>query len=132
MNKLYKKRVPIIPNLMRRYIRIVYSCELPCMTIIGENTTFAHNGLGVIVHRNAIIGNNVFIFQNVTIGGRDGRGAPRIEDDVFIGPGACILGGITIGKGASIGANSVVIHNVPENALVVAPLAMIKEKKENS
>ncbi|MFV0535940.1 MAG: serine O-acetyltransferase [Dysgonomonas sp.] len=131
MNSLYKKKVPIIPDLIRKYIRIVYSCELPYTVVIGDNTTFAHNGLGVVVNEHAIIGNNVSISHNVTIGGRNGRGRPVIEDDVFVGPGACILGGVTVGKGAFIGANAVVIHDVPENSLVVTPLAIIKEKKNN-
>ena len=131
MNSLHRRKVPFFPNLIRLYIRVIYSCELHPMTPIGKKSTFAHNGLGVIVNKNAIIGENVTIFQNVTIGGRNGRGAPHIEDDVFIGPGACILGGITIGRGATIGANSVVINDVPKFSLVVTPLAEIKKNYEN-
>ena len=95
------------------------------MTRIGKNVILAHNGLGVVINRNAIIGEGSIIFQNVTIGGRDGRGAPIIGKNCFIGPGVCILGGVKIGNNVSIGANSIVINNIPDNTTVVAPLGRI-------
>jgi serine O-acetyltransferase len=96
---------------------------------VGKNVVFYHNGLGCVFNSKAVIGDNVWIYQNVTLAGRDNRGRPTIEDNVFIGPGVVIMGGITIGKGATIGANSLVLKDVPAGALVVAPLAEIKERK---
>ena len=84
---------------------------------------FVHEKSGCHINRNAIIGKNCIIFQNVTIGIRSlddmERRAPVIGDDCVIGAGACLLGGITIGDNVKIGANTVVLHDVPSNSTVV-------------
>jgi serine O-acetyltransferase len=113
-----KRNVPLIPTLIQRFIRVIFSCEIPSTVSIGSGTKFVHNGLGVVVHSNAKIGSNCRIYQNVTIGGRHNRGCPVIGDNVFIGAGACVLGGVTIGDGAMIGANAVVITDVPAKTVV--------------
>lgn len=80
----------------------------------------AYWGLGTVIHSRARIGNDVLIRQNVTIGTRHkGGGVPVIEDRVVIGAGAVLLGGITVGTGAVIGANSVVLCDVEPGATVV-------------
>jgi len=130
MHKLYCLRIPMLPGFLMRYIRVVYSCELPPQTVIGEGSLFVHNGLGCVINPDAIIGNNVKIYQNVTIGGRNNRGTPVIEDDVFVGPGACILGGVHIKKGATIGANAVCVNNVESFSTVVGiPAKSISKSK---
>lgn len=118
MALLKRNNIPILPKAMQWFIRITCSADIPVNIYIGENTVLKHNGLGVVLHEKAIIGENVTIMQNVTIGGRNGRGAPRIDNNVFIGSGACVLGDIIIGKNSMIGANAVVINDVPENAIV--------------
>lgn len=127
-NKCYRHHIPLIPAFISRYIRVVFSCELSCRTKIGTNTGFVHNGLGCVVNPDAVIGNNVRILQNVSIAGRgEDRGTPMIGDDVLIGCGACILGGVKIGKGARIGANAVVIDDVPEGGVAVGvPAKVVK------
>ncbi len=126
-HRLYKKRIPILPGFISRLIRVLFSCDLPYKTEIGEGTVFAHNGLGCVVNEDAKIGKYCKILQNVTIGGRDGRRPPIICDNVLIGAGACVLGDITIGKGAKIGANAVVLKDVPAGATVVGiPAKQIK------
>ncbi|WP_198540758.1 serine O-acetyltransferase [Capnocytophaga stomatis] len=102
-----------------RYIRVVYSCDLPVSLKLGKGVVLKHNGLGVVIHPDAIIGENTLIYQNVSIAGRNNRGVPTIGKNVFIGCGACVLGGVTIGDNVSIGANSVVINDIPDNAVVV-------------
>ncbi|MDO4367789.1 MAG: DapH/DapD/GlmU-related protein [Bacteroidales bacterium] len=125
-NICYKSHIPFIPAIMSRIIRMIYSCELSCTTSIGSGTAFVHNGLGCVVNPNSIIGNNVRILQNVSIAGRGpGNGTPIIEDDVMIGCGACILGGVKIGKGAKIGANAVVLKDVPAGSIAVGIPAKI-------
>ena len=114
-----EKKLTIISKMIQRFIRITLACDIPYSVSIGEGTYFAHNGLGVVIHSKSIIGDNCKFLHNVTVGGRNNRGCPIIEDNVFIGAGACILGGITIGKGAVTGANTVVLKNVPPNAVVV-------------
>jgi serine O-acetyltransferase len=88
--------------------------EIHYPTKIGKNLKLPHGGKGVIISSKAIIGNNVTVYHQVTIGTIKANGeAPRIEDNVFIGAGAKILGPIIIGEGAKIGANAVVINDVP-------------------
>jgi serine O-acetyltransferase len=118
-NQLYRKRVPILPGIIMRIIRILFSCDIPYSLEIGENTAFAHNGLGVVVHRDAIIGHNNKIMQNVTIGGKNGQGPPKIGNYCFIGSGAKVMGEIEIGDDVMIGANAVVTKSV-ESGMVVA------------
>lgn len=130
-NKCYLHKIPIIPRLISRLIRIIFSCEISCSMKIGNGSAFVHNGLGCVVNPNAIIGNNVRILQNVSIAGRgEGRGTPIIEDNVLIGCGACILGGVRIGNGASIGANAVVIEDIPEGGVAVGIPAKVVKIKE--
>jgi serine O-acetyltransferase len=125
--KLYNKKIPFFPQIIIKLIRVVFSCEISYRCDIGDNVILSHNGLGVVIHPDAKIGNDVKILQNVTIGGRNGRGAPKIGDNVLIGAGACILGDITIGDNAQIGANAVVIDNIPPGAVAVGiPAKVIK------
>lgn len=125
-NFCYRKKIPILPGFFSRLNRVLLSCDLPSETKIGKGTSFVHNGLGCVVNPDSIIGENCRIYQNVSIAGRHERGCPIIEDDVFIGAGACILGGVRIGKGSSIGANAVVITDVPANSIAVGVPAKIK------
>ena len=86
-----------------------------------------HGLYGIIVSHRAVIGENCTIFHQVTIG--EGKnGAPIIGDNVLIGAGAKIIGGIHIGSGARIGVNAVVVHDVPKNGVVVAPEGVLQPK----
>lgn len=118
MQRMRRNRIPLIPKFIQWFIRITCSADIPIDIKIGQNSVLKHNGLGVVLHEKTIIGNNVVIMQNVTMGGRNGRGAPIIEDNVFIGAGACILGEILIGANSMIGANAVVINDVASNTVV--------------
>lgn len=124
-NLLWKKGIPFFPGFIMRVCRVLYSVELPYTCSIGENVVFKHNGLGCVIHQNAIIGKNTVIYQNVSIAGRNGRGVPKIGNNCFIGAGACILGGVIIGDDAKIGANATVIEDVPPGATVVGCKARI-------
>lgn len=126
---LYLRHIPILPGLILRYMRIVYACEIPYTCEIGKDVVFAHNGLGVVVHDNAKIGDRCRIYQNVTIGGRNGRGYPTLGNDVFVGANALILGGCSIGDGAKIGAGAIVINDVPAGTTVVGTLGRLIDNK---
>jgi serine O-acetyltransferase len=83
---------------------------------------FIDHGLGVVIGETAIVGDDVTLYQGVTLGGtgkEHGKRHPTIEDDVVIGSGAKILGNITVGRNCRIGAGSVVLRSVPENSTVV-------------
>ena len=89
--------------------------------IIGKGL-FIDHGAGVVTGETAIVGDNVTMFQGVTLGGtgkQKGKRHPTIGNEVFIGSGAKILGNITIGDHAKIGANAVILKDVPENVTVV-------------
>ena len=98
----------------------MFAAQVPAETKIGPGTVFGYGGIGVVVHRDAVIGANVLISPGVVIGGRSElAGVPVIEDGVKIGAGAKILGPVRIGAGAKVGANAVVIHDVAAGDTVV-------------
>src|SRR5690554_128733 len=83
---------------------------------------FIDHGMGVVIGETAVIGDDVTLYQQVTLGGvslEPGKRHPTIEDGVVIGAGAAVLGPFTVGKGARIGANAVVLKDVPSGAIVV-------------
>ncbi len=89
--------------------------------IIGKNL-FIDHGCGVVIGETTIIGNNVILYHEVTLGGVSSekkKRHPTIEDNVLIGCGAKILGDVTIGENSKIGANAVVLNDIPKNATVV-------------
>lgn len=126
-----RNHIPYMPKIVNKLNRVIFAADIPCSTIIGSNTTFVHNGLGVVVNPEAVIGNNVRIYQNVSITGRGQHGVPIIEDDVHIYAHALVMGGVRIGKGARIGAGAIVLQDVPERAIVVGnPAKVIKYSED--
>ncbi|WP_321887553.1 serine O-acetyltransferase [Paraburkholderia bannensis] len=120
-NLLFRLHIPVVPWILKILNRVLFSVSLPPSVRVGRNVTFGYQGLGIVVHKGASLGSNIIISPNVVIGGKGkGRpGAPIIEDDVVIGAGACVLGAVRIGRGATIGANSVVLSDVAPGATVV-------------
>jgi serine O-acetyltransferase len=113
-------------------IYLIYNSSIPMSVEIGEGTTFTHGGIGVVLNTSTRIGKCVHINQQVTIGGRaPRRGSPVIEDMCIIGAGAKILGPIRIGAGSVVGANAVVIDDVPPRSVVAGVPARIIRKDIN-
>ena len=103
------------------YTQRILGCDIKHTTIIGEGFVIFHSAHASVVSPGTIIGKNVSLRQNTTIGAKGFSGSeksPVIMDGVTIGPNVCIIGDITIGKGAVIGAGAVVVKDVPENAIV--------------
>lgn len=96
---------------------VLHSSSIPYEASIGKNSVFAYGGIGCIVHSAARVGARCVIGSNVTIGGAP-NGIPVIGEDVYISTGAKIIGGVAIGDGAVIGANAVVLKNVPPFSVV--------------
>ena len=118
---LHELGVPIVPRAVSTAGRIVTGIEIHPAARIGRDF-FIDHGAGVVIGETAEIGDCVTLYQGVTLGGTGfarGKRHPTIEDNVTIGSGAKLLGPITVGHGAKIGANSVVIHDVPSNSTVV-------------
>jgi serine O-acetyltransferase len=113
--------VPLLPRSISMFARAVTGIEIHPAARIGEGL-FIDHGAGVVVGETADIGDNVTLYQGVTLGGTGfatGKRHPTVQDNVTIGSGAKLLGPITVGHGAKIGANSVVFTDVPPNSTVV-------------
>lgn len=128
---LYKKDRIILSRLISQRARRVTGIEIHPGAKIGENF-FIDHGMGVVIGETAEVGNNVLIYHGVTLGGtgreKSVKRHPTVEDDVIIGAGTKILGPITIGRGAKIGANSVVLKDVPPYSTAVGIPARVVKK----
>lgn len=109
---------------LRTACLLLFNCEIVPSTKIGRRLRMAHGGQGVVIHANVEIGDDVTIWQHVTIGSGRG-GVPSIGNRVQIGTGAVLLGGVRIGDDAKIGANAVVLCDVPAGATAVGVPARI-------
>jgi serine O-acetyltransferase len=123
---LLEKNLRWASKLVYYLIFLLYNSSIPAEAEIGEGTQFAYAGIGVVLHADSRIGCNVLIGQHVTVGGRAPlKGVPVIEDACFLGPGAVILGPIRVGKGSIVGANAVVLHDVPPRSVVAGVPARV-------
>lgn len=127
----------ILGRLTEILYNVLNSNSISTRASIGKNTVFYHHGLGCVIHRNCVIGDNCKVFGNVTIGCKwfkrrinDGK-VPRIGNNVMIGAGTLILGDIYIGDNSFIGANSTVLSDVPQNSIVTGNPARIKLRYES-
>jgi serine O-acetyltransferase len=118
---LYDAGVPLLPRTLAFTSRAVTGIEIHPAARIGEDF-FIDHGSGVVIGETAEIGDRVTLYQGVTLGGTGfarGKRHPTVEDDVTIGSGAKLLGPVTVGHGAKVGANTVVIEDVPPKSTVV-------------
>jgi serine O-acetyltransferase len=118
---LYLHRIAhaCLPRMIYVINRILFSVVLPPSVKVGHGVVLGYAGIGTVIHARAVIGDRVIIGPHVTIGGKTPHpDVPVIEDDVDIGAGACILGPVRVGCGAVIGANAVVVKDVPAGAVV--------------
>ena len=121
-----KSKHKICKRLIYWFCKHYFCCDIHPTDKISPTAKFAHNGLGVVINEDVIIGDNVLIQHHVTIG-TNGKGVPQIGGGVRIGAHAIILGNIEIGENAVIGAGAVVTKSVPANATVVGnPAHVIK------
>lgn len=129
---MYLHHVPILPKLVTLLIFLVYNSKVPYQAEIGKGTSLGYGGIGVVIHRDTIIGENCVVGQNVTLGGGNSKypGVPTIGNNVHISHGAVVFGGISIGNNVEIGANAVVNKPVPDNAIVAGVPAKILRIKE--
>ena len=129
------RKIPLIPKLITLFNRLIFGCYLPYQIKLGKDFVVGYGGIGIVVHHRTIVGDNVHIDQNVTIGGTSKKiEVPKLGNNIYIGAGAVIIGPITIGDDVVIGANAVVNKDIPSNSLVVGvPAKVIKSgiKKED-
>lgn len=118
---LWKHKMPFFPRLISQAARFFTGIEIHPGAKIDRGL-FIDHGMGVVIGETAIIGKNVTLFQGVTLGGTGkevGKRHPTLGDNIVVGAGAKVLGNITIGSNSYIGANAVVIKDVPPNTTVV-------------
>ncbi len=118
---LHETGVPMVPHAVANASRVLTGVEIHPAARIGD-ALFIDHGAGVVIGETAEIGDNVTLYQGVTLGGTGfarGKRHPTVEDDVVVGSGAKLLGPINVGEASKIGANSVVIHDVPPRSTVV-------------
>jgi serine O-acetyltransferase len=118
---LFEAEIPLAPRTLAYASRVVTGVEIHPAARIGQDF-FIDHGSGVVIGETAEIGDRVTLYQGVTLGGTGlvrGKRHPTVGDDVTIGSGAKLLGPVEIGDGAKVGANTVVISDVPPNSTVV-------------
>ena len=139
----YSIKIPIVKHIillcyviLNNIAKLISCSTIPARCHIGSGLRLEHDGNGVVIHTSAIIGKNVRMFQQVTIGandpyeGQERYGAPCIGDNVFIGAGAKIIGPVNVGEGAKIGANAVVVTDIPKGATAAGVPAKIIKKDD--
>ena len=120
-HKLYKMNVPLIPRVVSQISRFFTGIEIHPGAKIGQRF-FIDHGMGVVIGETTEIGDDVLLYQGVTLGGtgkEHGKRHPTLGNGVVVGTGAKVLGSIAIGNNVKIGAGSVVIHPVPDDSTVV-------------
>jgi len=118
---LYRCGIPLVPRWISQLNRFATGIEIHPGAEIGEGF-FIDHGAGVVIGETTEIGDNVTLYQGVTLGGtgkEHGKRHPTLGDNIVVGSGASVLGSVQIGDNAKIGSGSVVVHDVPANATVV-------------
>lgn len=117
----YKRKLFFIARMISQLARFFTGIEIHPGAVIGRRF-FVDHGMGVVIGETCIIGNNVTVYQGVTLGGtgkEKGKRHPTVGDNALIATGAKVLGNIVIGENSKIGAGSVVLKDVPPNSTVV-------------
>lgn len=123
---LFLHKLNVFAKIIKAIIRITFSAVIPPSAKIGKGSFITYHGLGVVIHKDAVIGENCIIRQNVTIAGND-FGVPQIGNNVEINAGAVLVGNISIGDNVRIGANAFVNKDIPDNCVAAGvPVRIIK------
>ena len=132
-HSIYKKGFRTIARIISGFARLTTTVDIHPEATLGRRL-FIDHAIGVVIGQTAVVGDDVVIYQQVTLGGvtlHHKKRHPTIEDGVVIGAGAKILGDITIGKEAKTGANSVVIHDVAPECTAVGVPAHVGKRLDN-
>jgi len=121
IHKLWEAKIPIVPRFLSNLVRFTTGIEIHPAATIGKRF-FIDHGMGVLIGETAEVGDDVTLYKGVTLGGTSlggGKRHPTVGNDVVVGTNASVLGAITIGDGARVGAGSVVVRDVPPGATIV-------------
>lgn len=133
----YAAQIPMVGKLLKPafeyFIRIVFASDISLRSKIGPGFSIIH-GHDIVIGAGVVIGKNCKIFNGVTLGNKDtesGRSSqPHVGDNAVFSTGSKILGGISIGSNVIVGANSVVLIDIPDNTIAVGVPAKIKAKRD--
>ena len=131
-HRLHHWGIPLFPRLISQFSRFLTGIEIHPGATIGRRF-FIDHGMGVVIGETAVVGDDVMLYHQVTLGGTGkdtGKRHPTLENGVIVGAGAKILGNITVGAGARIGSGSVVLRDVPAGATVVGIPGRVVSEKE--
>ena len=124
---LHRARLHGLSRAVDGVSRVLFAASVPGRARIGERVFLHHSGLGIVVNGLSVIEDDCEIGVHVVLGGRaPDIGAPHLERGVIVHAGACIVGPVRIGAGAVVGANAVVLDDVPGGALAVGVPAVVK------
>jgi len=133
-HRLYRARIPLLPRVISQLNRFFTGIEIHPGARIGRRF-FIDHGMGVVIGETTEIGDDVLLYQGVTLGGtghEKGKRHPTLGNHVVVGTGAKILGGIRIGDNVKVGAGSVVVRPVPDNSTVVGiPGRVVRTRGDN-
>lgn len=118
---LWRRKLALPARFLSHLLRLLTGVEIHPGATIGRRVVIDH-GAGVVIGETAVVGDDCLLYQGVTLGGvsrEHGKRHPTLEDHVVVGAGAKLLGPVTLGRGARVGANSVVVRDVPPGATVV-------------
>ena len=130
-HRLHKWHIPLLPRIISYITRIITGIEIHPGARIGRRF-FIDHGEGVVIGETTTIGNDVLIYQQVTLGGtgkEHGKRHPTLGNNVIVGAGAKVLGNIKLGDFVRVGAGSVVVEDVPEYSTVVGIPGRIVQRK---
>ena len=116
---LFIRKIPILPDIIKGIIFILYNCNISYRASIGKDTEFLHKGMATLILDNVMIGENCRIGMNVLIVGKGPyKNVPKIGNNVWIGPGAILQGPVIIEDNVVIAPNAVVNNSIPKNMIV--------------
>jgi len=134
-HKLYRAKIPFIPRLISHMGRYITGVEIHPGAQIGKRF-FIDHGMGIVIGETTEIGDNVTLYQGVTLGGTGkhvGKRHPTIGNNVVVGANSTVLGPILVGNDSRIGANSVIVRDVPHDSTVVGvPGRVVRHKGERT
>lgn len=114
----YLHKFNLLATFIYHVMQILFGCTIPYSVDLRKGVNIAHFH-GIVMHQNSVVDENTLIYSNVCLGGRNGKGGPVIGKNCVIGTGACILGQVNVGDNVNIGANAVVLNDIPSNCTVV-------------
>lgn len=131
-HRLWTAGIPFLPRLMSQLSRFLTGIEIHPGAQIGHEF-FIDHGMGVVIGETTVVGDRVILYQGVTLGGtgkQTGKRHPTLGNDIVVGVGAKVLGAITLGDGARIGAGAVVVKDVPAHSTAIGVPARIVQTRD--